>query len=207
MHDREAMVYLIDDDLRIHQALTALFSSAGRALKTFLDPDEFFAFKRPDVPACLILDLQLPGTTGLEVQAKLSAGRMPPTIFLTGKGDIPSTVKAMKAGAVEFLEKPFDADDLFAAVDAAILKDIASRTQRQAASDVTACYSRLTPKEREVLPFVVSGLLSKQAAGILGTSEVTIRVHRGNIMRKMKADSLADLVRLTEQLAISPRKV
>ncbi len=207
MHDREAMVYLIDDDLRIHQALAALFSSAGRALKAFLNPDEFFAFRQPDIPACLILDLQLPGMTGLEVQARLAQGPTPSIIFLTGKGDIPSTVKAMKAGAVEFLEKPIDADDLFAAVDAAILKDTASRTVRQAAADVTTCYRRLTPKEREVLPFVVSGLLSKQTAGILGTSEVTVRVHRGNILRKMKADSLADLVRLTEQLAIPPRKI
>ncbi len=207
MHDREAMVYLIDDDLRIHQALTALFASAGRALKAFFDPSDFFAFKRPDVPTCLILDLQLPGMTGLEVQARLSAGAATPIIFLTGRGDIPSTVKAMRAGAIEFLQKPFDADDLFAAVDAALLKDVGSRTQRQATTDAKTCYGRLTPKEREVLPFVVSGLLSKQTAGILGTSEITVRVHRGNIMRKMEADSLPHLVRLTEQLAIAPRKV
>jgi FixJ family two-component response regulator len=196
------IVYVLDDDARVREALTALLSSMGHRVKAFADAAEYLAFQRPDSPGCLILDLDLPGMTGLELQSELSGHDGPPIIFLTGRGDIPSSVKAMKAGASEFLSKPFDEGDLIRAIDAAIAADRIVRTKNEELRDIKARYATLTPRERDVLPHVVSGLLNKQTAWELGTSEITIRIHRGQIMRKMRADSLADLVRLAAKLGI-----
>ena len=157
-------------------------------------------------PACLVLDLQLPDIHGLELQKELAEREAPPIVFITGHGDIPSSVKAMKAGAVEFLSKPFGDEELLRAIDAAIVLDRAERRKRSELVALKACYERLTPREREVLTFVVSGFLNKQTAGELGTSEITIGVHRGQIMRKMGARSLAELVRFADKLGIRPHE-
>jgi FixJ family two-component response regulator len=198
----EPIVYVLDDDARVREGLTALLSSLGRRVMSFADASQYLDFKRPDVPGCLVLDLDMPGMTGLELQKELSGTDAPPIVFLTGHGDIPSTVKAMKAGATEFLSKPFDEEDLVRAIDAAIEVDREARVKNAELDEVKKRYARLTPREREVLPYVVSGLLNKQTAGELGTSEITIRIHRGQIMRKMRAESLADLVRLAAKLGI-----
>jgi FixJ family two-component response regulator len=199
-HDRP-IVYVLDDDSRIREALSALLSSVGHDVMTFSNAAEYLAFQRPDVPGCLVLDLDLPGMNGLELQKQLTdAG--PPIVFLTGHGDIPSTVKAMKAGATEFLSKPFEEKDLLHAIDAAIRIDGEARLKNAELSAIKKRYASLTPREREVLPYVVSGLLNKQTAGELGTSEITIRIHRGQIMKKMAAQSLADLVRIAAKLGI-----
>jgi FixJ family two-component response regulator len=199
-HDRP-IVYVLDDDSRIREALSALLSSVGHDVKTFSNAAEYLAFQRPDVPGCLVLDLDLPGMNGLELQKQLTdAG--PPIVFLTGHGDIPSTVKAMKAGATEFLSKPFEEKDLLHAIDAAIRIDGEARLKNAELGAIKKRYASLTPREREVLPYVVSGLLNKQTAGELGTSEITIRIHRGQIMKKMAAQSLADLVRIAAKLGI-----
>jgi FixJ family two-component response regulator len=198
----EPIVYVLDDDARVREGLTALLSSLGRRVMSFADASQYLDFKRPDAPGCLVLDLDMPGMTGLELQKELSGTDAPPIVFLTGHGDIPSTVKAMKAGATEFLSKPFDEEDLVRAIDAAIEVDREARVKNAELDEVKKRYARLTPREREVLPYVVSGLLNKQTAGELGTSEITIRIHRGQIMRKMRAESLADLVRLAAKLGI-----
>jgi FixJ family two-component response regulator len=198
----EPIVYVLDDDARVREGLTALLSSLGRRVMSFADASQYLAFKRPDVPGCLVLDLDMPGMTGLELQKELSGTDAPPIVFLTGHGDIPSTVKAMKAGATEFLSKPFDEEDLVRAIDAAIEVDREARVKNAELDEIKKRHAKLTPREREVLPYVVSGLLNKQTAGELGTSEITIRIHRGQIMRKMKAESLADLVRLAAKLGI-----
>ena len=196
------IVYVLDDDSRIREALSALLASVGHSVMTFSNAAEYLAFKRPDVSACLILDLDLPGMSGLELQKELADAGGPPIIFLTGHGDIPSTVKAMKAGAAEFLSKPFEEEDLLRAIDAAIRIDGEARLKHAELSTIKKRYGSLTPREREVLPFVVSGFLNKQTAGELGTSEITIRIHRGQIMKKMAAQSLADLVRMASKLGI-----
>lgn len=198
----EPIVYVLDDDARVREGLTALLSSLGRRVMSFADASQYLDFKRPDAPGCLVLDLDMPGMTGLELQKELSGTDAPPIVFLTGHGDIPSTVKAMKAGATEFLSKPFDEEDLVRAIDAAIEVDREARVRNAELDEIKKRYTRLTPREREVLPYVVSGLLNKQTAGELGTSEITIRIHRGQIMRKMRAESLADLVRLAAKLGI-----
>ena len=198
----EPIVYVLDDDARVREGLTALLSSLGRRVMSFADASQYLDFKRPDAPGCLVLDLDMPGMTGLELQKELSGTDAPPIVFLTGHGDIPSTVKAMKAGATEFLSKPFDEEDLVRAIDAAIEVDREARVKNAELDEIKKRYAKLTPREREVLPYVVSGLLNKQTAGELGTSEITIRIHRGQIMRKMKAESLADLVRLAAKLGI-----
>jgi FixJ family two-component response regulator len=196
------IVYVLDDDARVREGLTALLSSLGRRVLAFAEATQYLAFKRPDVPGCLVLDLDMPGMTGLEVQKELSGTDAPPIVFLTGHGDIPSTVKAMKAGATEFLSKPFEEEDLIRAIDSAIEVDREARVKNAELDEIKKRYAKLTPREREVLPYVVSGLLNKQTAGELGTSEITIRIHRGQIMRKMQAESLADLVRLAAKLGI-----
>jgi len=198
----QPIVYVLDDDLRVREALHALLSSLGHQVVLFADAEQYLAYTRPDTPACLILDLDLPGMTGLELQRQLSGSAHPPIIFLTGHGDIPSTVKAMKAGASEFLSKPFEPSDLLHAIDAALTTDHANRLKHHDLLEMQQRYAHLTPREREVLPYVVSGLLNKQTASELGTSEITIRIHRGQIMRKMQAQSLADLVRIAERLHI-----
>jgi FixJ family two-component response regulator len=199
---KEPVVYVLDDDSRIREALSALLSSVGQQVVTFGDAAEYLSFNRSDAPACLILDLDLPGMNGLELQKKLVDIGGPPIVFLTGRGDIPSTVKAMKAGATEFLSKPFEEQDLLRAIDAAIEVDREARLKNAELNEIQKRYSSLTSREKDVLPFVVSGLLNKQTAGELGTSEITIRIHRAQIMRKMAAQSLADLVRMAAKLGI-----
>ncbi|HEY2041001.1 MAG TPA: response regulator [Edaphobacter sp.] len=174
----------------------------GRKAVAFASAAEYLRFSRPDLPGCLVLDLDMPEMTGLELQRELADQEGPPIIFLTGHGDIPSSVKAIKAGAVEFLSKPFDEEELIRAIDAAIAFDVQARVKYAELREFRRRYASLTPRERDVLPFVVSGLLNKQTAGELGTSEITIRIHRGQIMRKMAADSLADLVRMAAKLGI-----
>jgi FixJ family two-component response regulator len=198
----QSIVYVLDDDARVRESLTALLSSMGRKVVAFASATEYLQFLRPDLPGCLILDLDMPEMTGLELQRQLADQEGPPIVFLTGRGDIPSTVKAMKAGAIEFLSKPWDEEELIQAIDAAIAADGQARVMYAELNALRKRYASLTPREREVLPLVVSGLLNKQTAGELGTSEITIRIHRGQIMRKMAADSLADLVRMAAKLGI-----
>jgi FixJ family two-component response regulator len=198
----QSIVYVLDDDARVRESLTALLSSMGRKVVAFASATEYLQFSRPDLPGCLVLDLDMPEITGLELQRQLADQEGPPIVFLTGHGDIPSTVKAMKAGAIEFLSKPWDEEELVQAIDVAIAADGQARVMYAELNALRKRYASLTPRERDVLPFVVSGLLNKQTAGELGTSEITIRIHRGQIMRKMAADSLADLVRMAAKLGI-----
>jgi FixJ family two-component response regulator len=197
------IVFVVDDDYRIREALSSLISSAGLRVAAFGSPVEFLELERADVPACLVLDLKFPGISGLELQQELAALDAPPIIFITGYGDIPSSVRAMKAGAIEFLQKPFSDQELLKAVDAAIAVDRAARQKRSELAELQKHYNLLTPREREVLPFVVAGFANKQTASDLGTSEITIGVHRGQIMRKMGARSLAELVRMSDKLRIA----
>jgi FixJ family two-component response regulator len=196
------IVFVVDDDPRVREALSSLLGSAGFDTALFGSASEFLEADKPDAPACLVLDIEMPGTSGLELQHELGEKEAPPIVFITGHGDIPSSVKAMKAGAVEFLSKPFDDEELLKAIDAAIAIDRANRLKRSEQAEVRRRYQRLTRREREVLPFVVNGFANKQTASALGTSEITIGVHRGQIMRKMGARSLAELVRLADKLGI-----
>jgi FixJ family two-component response regulator len=196
------IVFVVDDDSRVREALSSLIASIGLEVAVFASAQEFLESEKPDSPACLVLDLELPGTSGLELQRELAAGNGPPIIFITGHGDIPSSVRAMKAGAIEFLPKPFGEQELLQAVDAAIALDRKARQERSDLTELQKHYELLTPRERQVLPFVVAGLANKQTAGELGTSEITIGVHRGQIMRKMAARSFAELVRMADKLGI-----
>ena len=198
------VVFVVDDDTRVRDALSSLLTSAGLEVAVFASATEFL--DKPDAPACLILDLELPDINGLELQRELAEREAPPIVFITGHGDIPSSVKAMKAGAVEFLSKPFGDEELLRAIEAAIALDRGERLKRSERAVLDARYERLTPREREVLTFVVAGFANKQTAGELGTSEITIGVHRGQIMRKMGARSLAELVRLADKLGIRPHE-
>jgi FixJ family two-component response regulator len=197
------IVFIVDDDHRVREALSSLISSLQLRVASFGSAAEFLESDKPDAPACLILDLQLPDLSGLELQRKLAGIDAPPIVFITGHGDIPSSVKAMKAGAIEFLSKPFSEEDLLKAIDAAIAVDRAARQKRSELAELQQHHSLLTPREREVLPFVVAGFANKQTAADLGTSEITIGVHRGQIMRKMCARSLAELVRMADKLGVS----
>lgn len=199
----EPIIYVLDDDQRVREALLSLLSSLGLRVEVFASAKEYLQFKKPDAPACLILDLELPGMTGLELQQEIAGEQTPPIVFVTGHGDVPSSVRAMKAGAIEFLLKPFDNQELLRSVDVAILQDREARKKRTELAELRRRYALLTPREREVLPFVVAGLLNKQTAAELGTSEITIQVHRGQIMRKMAASSLAELVKMAGKLGIS----
>ena len=196
------IVYVLDDDYRVREALTSLLLSVGLRVEAFASAAEYLKFQRPDSPACLILDLELPGMSGLELQQKIAGSDAPAIVFVTGHGDVPSSVRAMKAGATEFLLKPFDDQELLRAIDAAIAQDRETRLKRAELAELQRRYALLTPREREVLPFVVAGLLNKQTAAELGNSEITIQVHRGQIMRKMAASSLADLVKMAGKLGI-----
>jgi FixJ family two-component response regulator len=203
MTEDQPIVYVLDDDHRVRAALSSLLSSLGLRVEAFASAGEYLQFVKPDVPGCLILDLELPGMNGLELQQELAGGDSPPIVFVTGHGDVPSSVRAMKAGAIEFLLKPFDSQELLRSIDAAILQDRDARVKRAELAELRRRYALLTPREREVLPLVVAGLLNKQTAAELGTSEITIQVHRGQIMRKMAASSLAELVKMAGKLGIS----
>lgn len=198
-----SLVFIIDDDPGVRQSLQSLLRSVGLRVDAFSSPAEFLASHIPDVPSCLILDVRLPGISGLDFQAQLaSANILIPIIFITGHGDIPMTVKAMKGGAVEFLPKPFRDQDLLDAVQVGLNRDRARRESEKAACVVMAAYQTLSPREQQVLAGVTAGLMNKQIAAEIGVSEITVKVHRGNVMRKMRAKSLADLVRMADALGI-----
>jgi len=205
MKPDDPIVFVVDDDYRIQEALSSLVAAMGFRVATFGSASKFLETEKPDSPACLILDLELPDINGLELQQELADREAPPVIFVTGHGDIPSSVQAMKAGAVEFLTKPFDERELQRAIEKAIAMDRSVREKRSELTHLKNRYGLLTPREQEVLPFVVAGFLNKQTAADLGTSEITIRVHRGQIMRKMGARSLAELVRMADKLGVTPR--
>jgi len=202
MSSDSPIVFVVDDDYRVREALSSLINSIGLEVAVFGSAQEFLESEKPDSPACLVLDLELPGASGLDLQQELAAGNSPPIIFITGHGDVSSSVRAMKAGAIEFLPKPFGEQELLRAIDTAIALDRKLRQERSELSELQRHYVLLTPRERQVLPFVVAGLANKQTAGELGTSEITIGVHRGQIMRKMAARSLAELVRMADKLGI-----
>lgn len=196
------VVFVVDDDVRIREALDELLASHGIRCIAFGSAGDYVAADKPDVPACLVLDVELPDVNGLDLQGQMAQADHPPIVFITGHGDIPSTVRAIKYGAVDFLPKPFSDAELMAAVGAAIARDRQVRSARAELGALRERYDGLTAREREVLPLVVSGLLNKQAAAELGISEVTLQIHRRNVMQKMDAASLADLVRMAERLEI-----
>jgi FixJ family two-component response regulator len=207
MSKTSALIYVVDDDESVRRAVGGLVRSAGLTVQAFPSAQEFLAFPRPDVPSCLVLDVQLPGLSGFDLQEELAKGNVQiPIIFLTGHGDIPMTVRAMKAGALEFFPKPFDDQDLLEAIHEAIKRDRVARRERANMRTLYHRYNSLTPREQEVMKWVVSGLLNKQIAAELGISEIMIKVHRGQIMQKMQAESLADLVRMSEKLALPRAK-
>ena len=202
MSDGEAMVFVIDDDESMREALKSLIRSVGLRVETFASAQEFLESRRPNVAACLILDVRMPGLSGLDLQRDLVERNIHiPIIFITGHGDIPMSVRAMKAGAVEFLTKPFRDQDLLDAIQQALDRDRLARSHQAEAADLHDRYQSLTPRESEVFGLVVRGLLNKQIALQLGTSEITIKLHRRQVMEKMDAASLADLVRMAERLS------
>jgi FixJ family two-component response regulator len=202
VNPHDPIVFIVDDDRRICEALFELLSTFDLHVVTFGSAAEYIAYPKPDVPACLILDVELPDINGLDLQSQTAQGDHPQIVFITGHGDIPTSVRAIKAGAVDFLTKPFKEADLMRAIHAAIAQDRDARRKRAELGELRQRLSSLTPREREVFPLVVSGLLNKQAAAELGISEVTIQIHRGKIMKKMGAGSLAELVRMAGMLEI-----
>ena len=201
--EEQAIVFVIDDDESLSEALKNLFGMVGLRAETFAGPAEFLKRKLPDVPACIVLDVRLPGISGLELQTELATGDIKiPIIFMTGHGDIPMTVKAMKAGAFEFLPKPFRDQDMLDAVQLALKRDRARREAEQADAQVRKNFESLSSREREVMALVAAGLMNKQIAFQLGVAEVTVKLHRGSLMRKMDARSVAELARMAEVLGI-----
>lgn len=199
----QPIVFVVDDDPAICQAIGNLLRSVGLKVAAFGSADEFIAFKRPDCPCCLVLDIRLPGVGGLDFQGELQkAGINIPIVFMTGHGDIPMTVKAMKAGAVEFLTKPFRDQDLLDAVQAAIERSLEQRAKSKSLIKLRTSFQSLTPREQEVIALVTAGLMNKQVAAELNLSEITVKVHRGNVMRKMGARSFAELVRMADALGV-----
>jgi FixJ family two-component response regulator len=199
-----SIVFIVDDDADVRASIQDLLEAVGLRSQSFGTAEEFLRSERPDAPSCLVLDVRLPGVSGLDFQGRLAdAGIQIPIIFVTGHGDIPMTVKAMKSGAVEFLTKPFQDRDLLGAIRQALDRDQATRQQQANVAELRARYQTLSAREREVMRLVVSGLLNKQIAGELGTSEVTVKIQRGRAMKKMKAGSLAELVKMAGMLGVA----
>jgi FixJ family two-component response regulator len=207
MKQAEQMVMVIDDDPSVRTAIAQLLGAVGLTSETFSSGEEFLEADLPDLPRCLVLDVRLPGLSGLNLQRELSERKIDiPIIFITGHGDIPMTVQAMKAGAVEFLSKPFRDQDLLDAIEHATERDRLARRERRELERLDERYRSLTPREREVMQLVIAGLLNKQIAVELDLSEKTVNVHRGQVMHKMRADSLAEFVRMAERLHLSPAR-
>jgi FixJ family two-component response regulator len=205
--EQQPVVCIIDDDVSLCEALGSLFRSVGLHVQVFGSAPEFLQSKLPDGPSCLVLDIRLPGLSGLDFQSELAKANIQiPIIFVSGHGDIPMTVRAMKAGAVEFLPKPFRDQDMLDAVQTGLERDRARRTSANDSSKLKASFDSLTPREQEIMGFVTAGLMNKQIAGEIGVSEITVKVHRGSVMRKMGAKSLAELVRMADALGVQRTK-
>ena len=201
--ESKPMVFVIDDDASMRQAMSSLFASVGLRVTAFASASEFLQAKLPDCPTCLVLDVRLPGLSGLDFQAELAKANIDlPIVFMTGHGDIPMTVRAMKAGAVEFLPKPFRDQDMLDAVQIGIERDRGRREKASSAAKLKASFNSLTSREQTIMGLVTAGLMNKQIAGELGVSEITVKVHRGSVMRKMGAKSLAELVRMADALGV-----
>jgi FixJ family two-component response regulator len=202
MSHSDHIVYVVDDDPQVCDAVQELLCSYGFSVTTFGSAAEYLRGVRPDLPACLLLDIELPDINGLDLQRQLADVPHPPIVFITGHGNIPASVRAMKEGALDFLSKPFQPQELLTAVKSALEHDRATRMAHEELANLRTRYASLTPRERDVLPLVVSGLLNKQAAAQLSISDVTLQIHRGQVMRKMGAASLSDLVRISNKLGI-----